>query len=515
MTAGTGRSSSRRKALIEQIRAQERLRARKAAMPLAFAELWHREAPRTSQRTALLPLAMAATLVLCILGGNRTGKSMLMAMWIVANAMGEDYCIETPRGRVYPVREWLDRNGLPRGMIPSGPGEMWVASPNFSVAKGQIRRWIRKFVPSSSRFIRWDNPCEAEVILPNGGKITSKAYKQFDQDAQTWEGDNVRGIGLDEQPNSHDNFLAALSRLIDQRGKLVIALTPLRGKNNWFYKEVASAEALAKNPDYRMSTLHGEDNPHIPAEWWAKIMSKYPAWQRAARERGEFVSPEGAVYTLSEAHVVQPFVPPVTWRRFVGIDWGAVNPHITWMAQVRERFTTPCGKQLEPGDLVAYREFARRLGPKEQRFTSARLVEEGIRLEAGKAEGLRHCEVYRVADSADPDAIEEAAEFGWHCEASRKGAGSIQRGIDLVEARLALVDPVTIDERTGELASIRPRLYFSRDCPVLIEEMMGLLWEEDAEGDDAKPDETCSDHGPDTVRYIVQYIEDAGWDAAI
>lgn len=515
MTAGLNqRPSSRRKALLEQLRAADRLRARKAAMPLAYVDLWHHDAPRTSQRTALLPLADPNTLVLQIIGGNRTGKSMVMAMWVAASAMGEDYRVETPQGPRYPVREWLDRNQLPRTLIPSGAGSMWVASPNFSVAKDQIRPWIRRFVPSGSRFIRWDNPCEAEVILPNGGKITSKAYKQFDQDAQTWEGSNVRGIGLDEQPNSLENFLAALSRLIDQRGKLVIALTPLRGKNNWFYREVANPEALAKNPDYRLATLHGQDNPHIPAEWWAKVMSKHPAWQRAARERGEFVSPEGAVYTMSEAHILQPMIPPVSWRRFVGVDWGAVNPHITWIAQVRVKHTTGCGKVLEPGDLVCYREFARRLGAKEQRFTSARLIEEGAKLEAGKAEGLRQCEVYRVADNADPDAIDEAAAHGWYCAPSRKGAGSIARGIDLVESRLALVDPMP-DEATGEPPSVRPRLYFTRDCPVLIEEMTGLLWEEGAEGDDAKPDETCPDHGPDTVRYVVQYIEDEGWDAAL
>jgi hypothetical protein len=497
------------------MRAKVEKKRRQAAFPLMYAELWHNDAPKTSQRTALLPLCMAATLVLFILGGNRTGKSLLMAMWLVASALGEDYCIETKRGKVYPVREWLRRNGLPADLIAKGPGEMWAASPNFSVAKGQIRRWIRRYSPTGSRFLRWDNPQEAEVIFPNGGKIVSKAYKQYDQDPQTWEGANVRGIGLDEQPNSYECFLAGLSRLIDQRGKMVNALTPLRGKNNWLYKECVGPEALSANPDYRVSKLHGEDNPHIPAEWWAKIMAKYPAWQRAAREHGEFVSPEGAVYTLSEAHIVQPFPLPNTWRRFVGVDWGAVNPHVTWIAQVRERFSTPCGRVLERGDLLCYREFARRLGPKEQRFTTARLIGEGLRIEAGKPEGLRMCEVYRVADSADPDAIEEAADLGWYLAPSRKGAGSIQRGIDLVEGRLALVDPVTRDETTGELASVRPRLYFSRDCPVLIEEMMGLLWAEGAEGDDAKPDETCPDHGPDTVRYVVQYIEDEGWDAAI
>lgn len=515
MTAGLDH-----RARVERVsRARERTRRRKA-IPLMYLDLW--DSPRTSQRRALLPLADPSVVLLGILGGNRSGKSWLMACWIVANALGRDFAIED-RGRlVYPVREWLKRNGLPEDLIPLGPGECWVASPNFAVSIGQIRAHIRKLCPEGTRFVGWDAPAEARIILPNGGQIISKAYKQFDQDHQTWEGANVRAIGLDEQPTTHENLLAAFARIIDQSGKIVIALTPLGGKSGWFYQKVASPKALAENDDYRMVHLYGEDNPHIPQAMLAKVLAKFPAWQRAARARGEFVNPEGCVYPVNpDEHVLDPFVPPKEWIRFTGTDWGGWTPHTAWVAMVRpwvdekgetrKTYTTRCGKVLEPGDLVVYRELAHRRKRSEGRVPQETFLEECLAAEVGTPEGTRKAQCYRVADSEDPNAIDTAARLGWHAEPAKKGKGSVERGVGLVEPLLSLVDPL-LTGPDGEPAPKRPGLYFTRDCPVTIDEMMELRWlDEGEQTDGARVDPRCSDHGPDCVRYVVEYVEREGW----
>jgi len=104
--------------MITATAAAAALKARRHRYPLAYSTLWDNPEPMTSQRRALLPLADPKTLVLAILGGNRSGKSAVMARWLVANALGRDYRVKEQHGDVYPVLRWLDLNRLPHDLIP-------------------------------------------------------------------------------------------------------------------------------------------------------------------------------------------------------------------------------------------------------------------------------------------------------------------------------------------------------------------------------------------------------------
>lgn len=463
--------------------------------PLLFGQAWHNEKPRTSQRAVLLAAADPLALLIAALGGNRSGKSIIMAMWGVANAAGRDAVVETGAGPVYWVREWLARNCLPANMIPRSPGNVWFGSPAFPAACHQIRPHIRRFCPAGTKFVRWDQQAEAEFRLPGGGLGVSKAYKQFDGDHQSWEGgSNIRAVCLDEQPNQYDNLLAALSRLIDEKGKCMIALTPLRGKSDWFYEKVVQST----EDDYRIVHLYGEDNPHVPQATREKILRRYPAWQLAARSRGEFVSPEGGVFSFQRGvHKIAAFEIPVDWVRWQGIDWGGRAPHATWSAEVKHPFTTPDGVELQSGDLVVYREVAPRRTVKEPAITDRQFIGMIKDEESRTPEGLGLVHIWRVADSENPGAIIEAtAELGYVIPAT-KGAGSIVKGLDLVDSLLQTVDPVTMEP-------CRPRLYIMETCPVTIEEVESLKWADAQPGVPPAPAKGSQDHGPDTLRYVVQ-----------
>lgn len=476
----------------------ERARRRKVC-PLAYSELWHREPPRTSQRRALLALLDPTVVMLAILGGNRTGKSKLLADTMVALAAGRDAVIEDHGRRVEWVRMWLARNALPEELVPLGPGRMWVGSPSFTSAVEQIRPHLLRACPEGTRALRWeDKQSEAELRLPGGGVVVSKAYKQYDHDPQSWEGANVRGIGLDEQPNKAANLTAAKSRLIDQRGKIIQALTPLRGQADWFFRDVIQPAP----PWLRVAYLHGADNPHIPQDYRELILASFPSWQRAARDVGAFVQPEGAILPMDRAaHQVPRLRPPDAWIRWQGIDWGARAPHIVWIAEV----TTPVeGLPYRSGDLIVYREVAPRRTTMEPGVPASRLVQMAAEAErlAGDCDPGRHT-VYRVADSEDPGAIQEAALAGFYLAPAAKGAGSVRHGLELMEALLTTVDPVTMEPA-------RPRLYITEDCPTALGELEGLRWEERAEGAEPRPDPACPDHGPDAIRYVVLMREAMG-----
>ncbi|MEI8167941.1 MAG: hypothetical protein WCG26_16275, partial [Chloroflexales bacterium] len=93
---------------------------------------------------------------------------------------------------MYWVKRWLSQNGLPESMIAPEPGRVWVGSPTFAAAKEQIRPKLMRWAPSGTKWVGWDQTAEAEARIPGGGVMVSKAYKQFDQDNQSWEGANVR-----------------------------------------------------------------------------------------------------------------------------------------------------------------------------------------------------------------------------------------------------------------------------------------------------------------------------------
>lgn len=471
--------------------AQVRLFNAKAA-PLAYARLWHSE--RTSQRRALENVCGDGVFITILLGGNRTGKSVAAAQWAVAQAAGRDAWVKSAAGkRLFYVEAWALANGIPLDQIPEGPGRVWVASPTFAAAVEQIRPHLRRFAPDGTTYLRWDDKrSEAELRLPNGGVIVSKCYAQYDADPQTWEGANVRALVLDEQPNSRACLTAGLSRLVDQRGRVLWALTPLRGKSDWLYRQFINPQPgeEAAPPGFVVHVLHGADNPHIPQEWREMMLASVPAWQRASRDVGAFTSPEGAILPFDRAlHVVQPFPIPRGWRRWIGVDWGARAPHVVWLAE------------SPTGDLYVYRELWYRRATTEPAITDRALCEEVARV--NKAQEPPGAPLIGVADSESPGAIVEASLCGLALAPAAKGPGSVVQGLTLMESLMATVDSVA-------LTPIRPRLYFFATCPVVTGEVEDLKWAKIRPGADPHPDPSCSDHGPDALRYIIQFREAMG-----
>lgn len=428
-------------------------------------------------------LGAPGVLVGLILGGNRTGKSELGAMYAVACAAGRDAVYMDGARPVPWVQKFLARAGLPAHLVRAEPSEVWAASPTFAASRKQIRPKIKRWLPWGSDLRRWNSDSEAEALIAGtGGRgmITSKAYRQFDADPQTWEGAAIGGLILDEQPNSYDCLAAGLSRCVDLRAQALMTVTPLRGTRDWLYQRL-----VRDAPEWVvLRVLHGADNPHIDEDMRRLMLASQPAWSRASRDTGVFGDVEGRIYPFSRAaHVIPRQRIPIAWPGLCCIDWGARAPHVVWMAE------DPAGR------LIAYREMAPRKDLTEPGMTSRRLVIEAQAIEAAAGDANR--EWYRVGDSEDPGAIAEAAGLGWWITPVKKGPGSVTRGITLVDSLLQTVDPVSMER-------IAPRLVVTEDCPVLIEELENYRHGPKSTPADIKPLKV-DDHGPDALRYGVMY----------
>lgn len=471
-----------REQLLDAARAHAEMERRKAAHPLRYATLWDQPEPRTSQRRAFASGLGHEGLVL--VGGNGTGKTWVSAIWLHIMALGGDHP---------DVVGFFMRNGLDLASIPKGPGLMWVGSETFGAAREQVRRHLLALAPEGTRTRSWDVDQQGEMILPNGGRIVSKAYKQFVQSPQTWEGAQIRGAAFDEEPVNEACMAAAFARTRSlahestglPRWFWLLTYTGLRGKN-WLYKR------HIERPDPRVPVrwIHGADNPHLDQAQQAAILASFPAWQRGARERGEFTSPVGRrLPAFSHAvHVLQrdqmPELPG-SWVRYVGVDPGSRHPHALWVAE------------SPTGDLYAYREYAPRLSTAEPGLPDEAFIATCKAMERQDPAPAR----YRIADSADPGFITQAARQGWPVMPAVKGPGSIEDGLDLLESFLA----------TTWLGSPRkPRLYLSADCPVTIQDLEQLQWLPEQPGKPPQTDPACSDEGTDTLRYILLFRRSLG-----
>lgn len=465
-----------REQLVEAARAAVELERRRKARPLRYERLW--DSPQTSQRRAFQEgLAGGGVQGLLLLGGNGTGKTRAAADFALMMAQGGDHP---------DVVAFCVANGLDAAQIPKGPGVVWVASETFGAAKEQIRPHLLALAPEGTRVRHWSMDKQAEMILPEGGRIISKAYEQYKARPQTWEGAQIRAVVFDEEPVSALCMAAAFARTrslrprpgqdADQRWFWMCAVTLLNGED-WFWETYVKEP----RPEVLVRYLHQEDNPHLDQVQAAAAVAAAPKWQQEARKHGVVTMPVGRrlpVFSRS-VHVVPHVEPPSSHLRWAGVDWGSYAPNAVWVAE-----------DPKTAALYVYREHAPRREREQPPITDGEFIEQCKDIE-GRDLGRV---AWRVADSADQGAIQEAARRGWVCIGADKGAASIEDGLDEIAAFLA----TTYQDQPRP-----PRLFVSERCPSLIKELEQLKWLPAKAGVKPATDPTCADHGVDGLRYIL------------
>ena len=112
----------------------------KALSPIAYATLWDRAKPRTSQRRALQDLGAVVSV---ILGGNRSGKTTSAAQLAAATALGRD----DPG-----VRAWMTNNQIPEDYIPRVPGRVWAVALDSGDSREYVRPAVAQYLPPGTKW---------------------------------------------------------------------------------------------------------------------------------------------------------------------------------------------------------------------------------------------------------------------------------------------------------------------------------------------------------------------------
>ena len=428
--------------------------------PLAFARLWHRDAPRTSQRRAFQNMG---DLVTVVCGGNRSGKTAGTAQYMAA-------CLH---GRKHPdAVAWCKANQIPLSSIPARPGTIWAVALDSSDSREYLRPALEKYLPPT---VKWRNRYgfgQAEVELETPDGVGRCVFKSVDQRRDGFQGSSVDRVWFDEEPADQAVVNEAMMRTADRRGSVVFSLTPLRGMT-WLYDRW-----IAQPPDdTRVHWIHGEDNPHVPADALAAIMSQYGPHERAARARGEWTALEGRIYDgFSRAtHVI----PSESWEPgqgpiYMSMDFGTRAPACVLVCTVRgDDVLVVLDEWYKAGETLAVH--AAKIKELAQRY--------------GDPEWL-------VCDPEDKGArLALMREHGIPNQGARKGPGSVMRGIGQVAERFAF-------DVEGH-----PHLVIMDRCKNLIGELESYTWDERGQGEPRdQPAPRQRDHACDALRYCVSKL---------
>ena len=411
------------------------------------------EESRTSQIEPFLNLGDECTL---IAGGNRAGKSEAVCMFAVAWAGGSD----APW-----VKEWMELNGIPDGIIPRKPQTVIVSALSFGDAIQYLRPKIQKFAPAASIERRWRANDRGYLIFPNGGRIISMSH---DQGRAKYQGFSCSLIILDEE-HDLDVFEECCLRVADagKEGRIILSMTPLKGLT-WGYDRFITEPERG----YKSFRIKGLDNPWLSSVKLLKAVAHMSEATRRSRLNGEFTNQQGLVYPEfhENTHIVRSEAPPKHWPIYFAIDFGVRNPfaclvaahdentdtiHIVDMLYRTERTTIQNGEEIK-------RRFVKKYG-------SPRFI---------------------VCDPESKDGRMILANMGLPNKPAPKHMG--------------LVDTINImKERLKLDAEGRPALIVHDNCKDLIKEFRLYRW---SKTEQRQAPIKKHDHALDALRYLIAFV---------
>jgi len=235
------------------------------------------------------------------------------------------------------------------------PGFGWlVAEPTFNMLAKIL---INSSDPNRPDLLTWlqrvgfrpDYHAVDKIIETDYGKI----YLASADNPDTMQGAAVRGAWLDEGGMmslvAHQTALQRVS-LFD--GQELITTTPYN--RGWLKTEIADKA----DSDYiHVEKWKSTANPVFPRHVYEEMRSGPNAMQRYRFRMmydADFERPSGMIYNNFNADrcVVEPFQIPVSWPRYVGIDYGPVHTAVLWFAKAPSVYN-----EWPAGTYFAYREY--------------------------------------------------------------------------------------------------------------------------------------------------------------
>lgn len=144
---------------------------------------------------------------------------------------------------------------------------------------------------------------------------------------------------------------AVQRRLSLSQGRVLATTTPYN--MGWLKTEIFDRWTKGDG-DYQVVQFKSIQNPAFPREEYERAKATLPGWKFEMFYNGNFSKPAGMIYSdfNTETHVVKPFDVPAEWPRYVGIDFGAVNTALVWLAHDQEKSCYVLYRESLSGDMT-------------------------------------------------------------------------------------------------------------------------------------------------------------------
>ena len=267
------------------------------------------------------------------LGGNRTGKTVGLAVLCTLYALGKDalpymddwpslildhYARLAKSASTPALRQWYGEHATPAAVdkivlgyrdlvtnIPS-PARIWVVSETFEVQRDVVQREIvgdpqtfkGGWLPTGevkSKAYRNSNVLDT-LTLRNGHTI---GWKSYDQGREKFQGASMHLIAFDEEPPK-DIYDECSMRVMDVRGVIAAAMTPLKGLTFVADMVVGNDKKPADKRDDEVMhvNLTWDDNPYLSEDEKRRLESTMDESDREARQYGRFLVPGRPVFNV-------------------------------------------------------------------------------------------------------------------------------------------------------------------------------------------------------------------------
>lgn len=403
------------------------------------------------------------------IGGNRSGKTtggaVEMCYWLM---------------KKHPYRK------LP---LPEGPIRARACAVDFDYGVDvllipELKRWLP---PSFLKNGSWEDSYDRQHRTLTLANKSFLEFRSYDQDLEKFAGTSRHIIWFDEEPPKHI-YTENMARLVDTAGYSMLTMTPVEGMS-WVYDDLY-VPGMDGSDLIEVIEISMTENPHLTKEAIDQFLGTLDKEERAAREKGTFVTIGGKIFKTfdPDIHVIEPpaLSEMMNWRWFASFDHGFNNPTaIEWHAVSPDN------------EIITF----------DEHYASEMTVKEHAKVFLEKERAHNRKVDFIVGDPAmhqrngvtGTSIVQEYAEHGIYIAEANNDVPS---GINRMQQYLRV-------RENGQ-----PSWHISQSCPALIGEMKKLRWATyesrklQARNNPQEKIHKKDDHACDSTRYFFSFMPD-------
>src|SRR5512139_186190 len=238
---------------------------------------------------------------------------------------------------------------LGREIKQNGPGDYLAATATFDLFK-------LKMLPEMLHFFQvlqgwtWS---ASERVLINPRHDTRIILRSANAEGGL-ESATAKAAWLDECGQDAfrlEGWEAVQRRLSLSQGRVLGTTTPYN--LGWLKSEIYD-RWRGGDPDYNVIQFTSLMNPIFPRAEYDRAKRTQADWKFRMYYRGEFTRPAGMIYSdySEDMHLIDDFDIPAEWPRYVGVDFGAINTALIWIARNPDKNTFIAYRENMPGEMT-------------------------------------------------------------------------------------------------------------------------------------------------------------------